>query len=113
VLHDLADEPTLGVPHRETGSDLLGKREEVERQTELAVITLLGLDEAVEVLVERGLRLPRGAVDALQHRRLLVAAPVRARDLRELERTEPLGARDVGATTEVDELGAVGTRVLV
>ena len=49
-----------------------------------------GFLEAVQVLGERVLRLPRGAVDALEHRALLVAAPVRARDLRQLERAEPL-----------------------
>ena len=105
VLHDLADEAALRVQDREPGPDLLREREEVELEAELAVVALLGLLEAVQVVVERRLRLPRGAVDALEHRRLLVAAPVRARDLRELERAEPLRARHVRAAAEVDELG--------
>ena len=90
-----------------------GNEKRSSSSAELAVVALLGLLEAVQVVVERRLRLPRGAVDALEHRALLVAAPVRARDLRELERAEPLRARHVRAAAQVDELGAVGTRVLV
>ena len=97
---------TLRVEHREARADLVGEREEVELDAELAVVAPLGLLEAVQVLVERGLRLPRGAVDALEHRALLVAPPVRARDLRELERAEPLGRRHVRAAAQVDELVA-------
>ena len=99
----------LRVEHREARADLLGEREQVELDAELAVVARLGLLEAVQVLVERLLRLPRGAVDALEHRALLVAAPVRARDLRELERAEPLGRRHVRAAAQVDELD-VGRR---
>ncbi len=90
VLHHAADRAALRVEHGEAGADLVGEREEVELLAELAVVALLRLFDAVEVLLERGLRLPRGAVDALQHRALLVAAPVRARDLGELERAEAL-----------------------
>ena len=110
LLHDAAHERTLGVEHREAGADLLREREQVELDTELAVIALLGFFEAVQVLGERFLRLPRGAVDALEHRALLVAAPVRARDLGELERAEPLGRRHVRAAAQVDEARARRSR---
>ncbi len=90
--------------HREPGTDLLGEREEVELDAELAMVAAFGLLEAVQVLGERGLRLPRGAVDALQHRALLVAAPVRAGHLLQLEHAELAGRRHVRAATQVDEL---------
>ena len=89
--------------HREARADLLGEREQVELDAELAVVALLGFLEPVQVLGERVLRLPRGAVDALEHRALLVAAPVRARDLRELERAELAGRRHVRAAAQVGE----------
>jgi hypothetical protein len=107
VLHQLADERALRVEHREPRADLLGEREQVELGTEAAVVTPLGLLEAVQVLLERRGRLPCGAVDALEHRAVLVAAPVRAGDLLELERAEPLGRRDVRAAAQVDERTAV------
>src|SRR5262245_65132963 len=81
VLHDPPDRPTLRMEDREAGADLVGEREQVEFGAELAVVALLGLLETMQVVVERRLRLPRGAVDPLEHRALLVAPPVRARDL--------------------------------
>ena len=68
------------------------------------------LGQPVQVVVERLLRLPRGAVDALQLRSLLVAAPVGAGDAHELERAEPSGVGHVGAPAEVDERGRVAVR---
>ena len=56
-----------------------------------------------EVLVELLLRRPGRAVDALEHRPLLVAAPVRAGRAEQLERPDLAGARDVRAATQVDE----------
>src|SRR3712207_8658124 len=52
---------------------------------------------------ERLLRLPCGAVDALQHRPLLVATPVRAGNALQLERGHPLRRRDVRPTTRSEE----------
>ena len=79
VLELLAEDAALRVPDRQARAELLGKREQVELAAELAVVALLGLLEAVQVLVELLLRRPRGAVDPLEHRVGLVAAPVRAR----------------------------------
>src|SRR5258708_12527192 len=58
----------------------------------------------MEVLGKRSLRLPRGSVDALKHRPLLVAAPVRAGNLLQLERAELSRRRHVRPTAEIDEL---------
>ncbi len=114
VLHDPADRPALRVEDRETRADLVREREQVELDAELAVVAPLGLLEPVEVLLQRLVALPRGAVDALEHRALLVAPPVRARDLRQLERTELAGRRDVRAAAQVDVgHAAVGVQVLV
>src|SRR4029078_9064824 len=76
VLHQLADDRTLGMPDRETAPEFGREDDEIELCGELTVIALARLLEIVEMLLERLLRLPRGAVDALQHRALLVATPV-------------------------------------
>jgi hypothetical protein len=51
--------------------------------------------------------MPRGAVEPGEHRVLLVALPVRARDLGELDGLHAPGGRDVRALAEVGEV-AVG-----
>ena len=51
--------------HREAGADLLREREQVELDAELAMVAPLGFLDALQILVERLLRFPRGAVDAL------------------------------------------------
>ena len=78
--------------------------EEVELAAELAVIPLLGLLHAPQVLVQLLLRVPRGAVDALQHRAGLVAAPVGAGGIEELEGAELLRRPEVAAAAQVLEL---------
>ncbi len=77
VLQLLADDPALGVEHRQPGPELVGEAEQVElHPPELAVVAALRLLDQLEVPVERLLRLPRGAVHALQAGVVLVAAPV-------------------------------------
>ena len=85
VLHEPAHEAALRVEHRQAGADLVGEAEQVELHAELAVVALGRLLEAVEVRLERLLRVPRRAVDALELRVALLAAPVGARDPHELE----------------------------
>ena len=72
-----------------------------------AVVALLGLGEHLQVRLQRGVGLPRRAVDALQHRALLVAPPVGAGDLLQREVAEPRRRRDVRALAQVEELGRV------
>ena len=67
------------------------------------MVALLGLLAPPQVLVELLLGRPDRAVDALEHRPLLVAAPVRAGDAEQLERADLAGARDVRAAAQVDE----------
>ncbi len=70
---------------------------------EPAVVALLGLGPALEVEVELLLRRPGGAVDALEHRPLLVAAPVGTGRAEQLERADLAGAGHVRAAAQVDE----------
>ncbi len=77
--------------------------EQVELDAEPAMVALLGLLAPPQVCVELLLGRPRRAVDALEHRPLLVAAPVRAGRAEQLERPDLAGARDVRAATQVDE----------
>ena len=112
VLQLLADDPALGVEHREAGADLVGEAEQVELGAEAAVVAALGLGEALQVGVLRLLRLPRRAVDALQLRVVLVAAPVGRRGAQHLERRDVPGGRDVRAAAQVapHALAGVGVR---
>src|SRR5580658_10767431 len=95
VLHDPPDGPALGVEHWQPAADLGGEREQVELGTELAVIALLGLDEHGQVLILRLARGPGSAVDPLQLRVLLTAAPVSAARAHELERRNVPGGRQM------------------
>ena len=101
VLHLALDDAALGVEDRQARADLVGEAVQVQLTTELAVVAALGLLDAVEVVVERLLGLPRGAVDALKLLVLLVAAPVRRRGPHQLEGRDPLGRRQVRASAEV------------
>src|SRR5678815_1589833 len=74
-LHNL--EEAAKRDHRQLATELGRISFPAELGGELAMVALGGFLEVVEVLLERLLRLPGGAVDALQHRALLVAAPVR------------------------------------
>ena len=92
---------------REAAADLGREVEQVELDTESPMVTLLGLLEPMEVILQRVGGLPGGAVDPLQHRVALVAAPVRARDSGELEVAEPSGVGHVRAAAHVAERGRV------
>ena len=103
VLHDATHRAALGMKDREARADLRGKRKEVELLTQSAVVAQLCLFELVQVCGQRLFGLPRGAVDALELRALLVAAPVRAGDAGQFEVTQVRGRGHVRTATEVDE----------
>ncbi len=115
VLELPADDAALGVEDRQPGADLLGEGEQVELRAELAVVAALGLLEHLQVGVLRGARLPRGAVDPLQLRVLLAAAPVRAGVAHQLERRDVPGGRHVRAAAQVlpAQLAGLGVHVVV
>ena len=115
VLHDPAHDAALGVEDGESGADLLGDGEQVEFGAEFAVVALLGLGEEVEVRLQLVPGRPGGAVDALEHRVLLAAAPVGGRVAHQLERRDEAGGGQVGTAAEVlpAQLAGLGVQVVV
>src|SRR5262249_13354973 len=73
-------------------------------RAEPAVVALLRLLDTLEGRVEVLLVRPRGAVDALEHLVPRVAAPVRAREARQLERGDLAGRGDGRAAAEGGEV---------
>ena len=93
----------------------LREGEQVQLGAELAVVALLGLLEELQVRLELVLGRPRGAVDALELRVLLAAAPVRGGDAHQLERRDDPGGRQVRAAAQVlpAQLAGLGVEVVV
>lgn len=115
VLHGAADDAAARVEDGQAGADLVLYGEQVELDAELAVVALLGLGEEVEVGLQLVLRRPRGAVDALEHRVLLAAAPVGGGVAHQLERGDVAGGGQVGAPAEVlpAQVAGLGVEVVV
>ena len=84
VLEHAVERPALRVPEHHALALFLDV-EEVHGLAQLAVIALLGFLDALQIGFEIGFRGPRGAVDALQLGVVLVAAPVGAGQLGQLE----------------------------
>jgi hypothetical protein len=103
VLHDEPHAPALRVPEDEARAGELLDGEQAERGAQLAMIAFLGFLQHLEVLLELVLGGPGRAVDALEHRVLLVAAPVGAGHGQELEVADLLGARRMAAAAQVGE----------
>src|SRR5216683_3035017 len=103
VLDNLSNEAALGMPEDETGAGFLLNAEEVELDTELAVVAALGFFKTVQMFVQLFLREESHGVNALELGIALLALPVGAGDVHELERMDALGRRDVRAAAEVDE----------
>ena len=74
---------------------------QVEFAAQFAVVALLGFFEHGEVLLQLVLAGPGGAVDALQHLIVAVAAPIGARHFHQLEVLELTGAGHVRPTTQI------------
>ena len=102
VLHLPLDDAALGVVDRQPRAQLVGEGVEVQLGAELAVVALLGLGQPLEVGLEVVLGRPGGAVDPLQLRVLLGAAPVGGGAASQLEGVaDQLGGRQVRAAAEV------------
>src|SRR5207344_1391432 len=96
------DHLALGVPEGRAGRDVV-EAEQVELGPQPSMVALLRLGATPQVGVELLLVLPCRAVDALKHRALLVASPVRTGRAEQLERPDLAGAGHVWAATQVDE----------
>ena len=101
VLELLAEDASARVPDPQARAELVGRGEEIELAPELAVVALLRFLQPHQVRIEVRVRRPGRAVDARQHRPLLVAAPIRAGDVGQPERSEPPGGRHVRPQTQV------------
>ena len=78
------------------------------------MVALLRLFHLLHVRVEVFFREEGRPVNALQLRILLIAQPVRARDVQQLERLDLAGRRNVRAAAEIDELsGAVDRNLFI
>ena len=91
VVHDAPDGRPLRVPHGQAAPELVGEGDEVELGRQPPMVALLGLLERMEMLLQGGVGLPRRAVNALEHLLVLVAPPVGAGHLHELEEAEARG----------------------
>ena len=91
LLDEVAEEGAPGVPDDHPRADIVGEGKKVELPAQLAVVPLLGLFQALKVLLEPGPVGIAGAVDPLEHGIALVSAPVGAGDTEELEGDDPPG----------------------
>src|SRR6476620_168558 len=73
------------MPENEAGSDSLIGRIQIELMSKQSMISTLGFFEAMKMLLEIFLVEERGRVDALEHLPLFIAAPIRARRVKQLE----------------------------
>ena len=105
-LDDVADVGSFRMPQHEARADHFGDTEKVELLAEAAVVAFLGFLDALQIRLEFLLVGERGAVDALEHRVLLVAAVVGTGDREQLERADLVGVAHVRAAAEVGEVTA-------
>ena len=99
VFQTVAQDHSLGVEEGEAGALV----PDVE-QAQLAVVALLGFFDAGQIGVQLGLVGEGGAVDALQHLVLFIAAPVSAGDGGQLESLDLAGGGHMRARAQVGEV---------
>ncbi len=109
VLELLADDRAVRGPEHEALADLFIDVEQAELLAEDPMVPLLRLFEQLQVLLQLLLVGEGDAVDAGQSIALLVAVPVARREVHDLERADPPGGRNVGASAEILPVGARGS----
>ena len=101
VLQGAVEGPALGVPEDHAPALFL-KMEEIHGRADLAMVALFGLFDALEIGRQIGVRRPRRAVDALQLGVRLIASPIGAGQLGQLEGLADVArGRQMRAATEV------------
>ena len=103
VLDLASNHSAVRMPENEPCTDTRIRREEIELAAERAMIATLGLLEAMQIGGEIFLVPPRRAVDALQHLPMLIATPVRACRVQELEVLDARRVWHVRAAAQIDE----------
>ena len=103
LLEDAAHCGALREQQRQPRADKLTRHEQLEFATEFAMVAPREFFDPREVVVELLLRLEHRSVDALEHRPLLVAAPICAGDARQLERRHLPRPVDVRPLAEIDK----------
>ena len=103
VFHDPANARALRMPDYQPGPRLVVDGKQVELAPQRSVVAPAGFFQPLQMRVQRALRLERRPVDALQHRAILVPAPVRARHVQQLEGGNRAGGFDVRSGAEVFE----------
>jgi len=101
VLDEVPDQGALGMPVDESRPRAFLDGIEVEFAAQPAVVPLAGLLQERQVRVQLRLGREGGAVDALELRPPLVAAPVGAGDGQQFEHLERAARRHVGAEAEI------------
>ena len=105
VDQGVAQHHALGQEEGEAGA-VVGEHEQSQLLAETAVVTLLGLFDALKVSLQLFLALEGDAVDSLEHLPVAVAPPVSAAGIEELKAVvlDPAGVIQVGAGTQVGEI---------
>src|SRR3712207_4294028 len=104
TFHEVPEHLALRQEQRDAGAHLRREREEPQIPANLAVIPLPGLFQPPEVSLELLLRRPGRAVDAGEHRVVLVASPVGPGDVLQPEGAERARAGYVRAAAQVEEV---------
>ena len=91
------------MPENQPRPDVFLNRVEIELLADKAVIALPRFLEPRDVLIEVLLGEPGRAVDALQHLPPLIAAPIRARRMQQLEVLDLPRTGDMRAAAQIDE----------
>src|SRR5215211_628015 len=113
AFHEMPEHLALGQEQRDAGTGVRREGEEMKVLADLAVIPLSGLLETLEVGLQFLLGRPGGAVDAGEHRVLLVAAPVGSGDVLQPEGPELAGARNMRTAAQVEEVALAVDRDVV
>jgi len=85
ALHQVAQHLALGREQRQPWPNVVGEVEQAQLFSQFAMVAPARLLKPAQVLFQLGLAVPGRAVDPLEHRAMLIAAPVRAGHAQQLE----------------------------
>ncbi len=103
-LNHMPNPRSVGMPANQTGADLLVRAEQLHLSPDAAMVALLGLLNAIKIRLQILLVRKSSAINALQHRILLVAAEIRPGDRQELDRPNLAAVLNVRAAAQIQEV---------